>query len=64
MARRTPNPYSKYSKKKRQAEFWHKYNNSSQEYRDSIDNGVNWIWFILFVIFVVGFFIKMALFGE
>ena len=58
------NPYSKYSKKKRQAEFQQKYNNSSQEYRDSIDSGVNWLWFIIFVIVIVGALLKIAITGE
>ncbi|MFA5557378.1 MAG: hypothetical protein WCY06_09705 [Flavobacteriaceae bacterium] len=58
------NPYSKYSKKKRQTEFQQKYNNSSQEYKDNIDAGVNWLWFFIFVIVMVGALIKIAITGE
>lgn len=55
------NPYSKYSKKKRQAEFWEKYNNAPQKYRDEIDEGVKWAWFIIFIIAIIFIFIKIAL---
>lgn len=56
MSPRSRNPYSKYSQRKARNEAYNKYQNGTQEYRDSIDEIGCVFWGVLILICILIFF--------